>query len=217
MADIFHEVDEEVRREKLKQLWERYSLLIIGACVLIVVAIGAWRGYDWYVAREAAKAGARFEAAATLMEQGKTKEAEAAFADVAKSAPGGYPILARLREANALASTDKAAAVKAYDAVAQDGSVPAIFQDLASARAGLLLVDTAALADMQRRLEPLAESGRAFRHSARELLALSAWRNNDVTAAKKYLDEIAKDGETPAGVRARADVLNGLIAGTGKV
>ena len=216
MADIFHEVDEEVRRERLKQLWERYSLLIIAACVLIVAAIGGWRGYDWYVAREAAKAGARFEAAAALMEQGKTKEAEAAFADIAKSAPGGYPTLARLREANALASADKAAAVKAYEAIAQDGRVPAVFQDLASLRAGLLLVDTASLSDMQRRLEPLADSGRAFRHSARELLALSAWRNNDVTAAKKYLDEIAKDGETPAGVRGRADVLNGLIAGTGK-
>lgn len=216
MADIFHEVDEEVRRERLKQLWERYSLLIIALCVLIVVGIGAWRGYDWYVTREAAKAGARFEAAATLMEQGKTQEAEAAFAEIAKSAPGGYAILARLRQATALAATDKAAAVKTYDAIAQDGSVPAIFQDIASVRAGLLLVDTASLADMQRRLEPLAESGRAFRHSARDLLALSAWHNNDIAAAKKYLNQIAKDGETPAGVRARADVLNALIAGTGK-
>jgi hypothetical protein len=216
VADIFHEVDEEVRRERLKQLWDRYSLLIIAVCVLIVGGIAAWRAYDWYVAREAAKAGARFEAAVALMEQGKTKEAEAAFGEIAKSAPGGYPTLARLREANALGATDKDAAVKAYDAIARDGSVPAIFQDLASVRAGLLLVDTAGLADMQRRLEPLADSTRAFQHSARELLALSAWRNNDAGAAKKYLDEIAKDGETPAGVRARADVLSALIAGTGK-
>jgi len=216
VADIFHEVDEEVRRERLKQLWERYSLLIIVVCLLIVAAIGAWRGYDWYIAREAAKAGARFEAAVMLMEEGKTKEAEAAFADVAKSAPAGYQVLARLREANALALSDKDGAVKAYDAIAQDGSFAAVFQDLASVRAGLLLVDTASLGDMQRRLAPLSESNRGFRHSARELLALSAWRNNDAGAAKKYLDEIAKDGETPAGVRARADVLSALIAGSGK-
>ena len=216
MADIFHEVDEEVRRERLKQLWDRYSLLIIIVCLLIVAGIGGWRGYDWYIQREAAKAGARFEAAVMLMDQGKTKEAEAAFADVAKTAPGGYQILARLREANALALSDKDGAVKVYDAIAQDGSVAAALQDLASVRAGLLLVDTAALADMRRRLEPLADSSRAFRHSARELLALSAWRNTDASAAKKYLDEIAKDGETPAGVRARADVIGALIAGSGK-
>lgn len=216
MADIFREVDEEVRREKLKQLWDRYSLVIIAVCVLTVAAIGAWRGYEWYVAREAAKAGARFEAAVSLMEQNKTKEAEAAFAEIAKDAPAGYSLLARFREANALAASDKDAAVKAYDALASDGSVPPVFKDLASVRAGIVLVDTAPLSEMQRRLDPLAASDRSYRHSARELLALSAWRNNDTNAAKKYLDMIAKDLETPSGVRARADVLSALIAATGK-
>jgi hypothetical protein len=216
VADIFHEVDEEVRREKLKQLWDRYSLVIIAVCVLIVAAIGGWRGYEWYVAREAAKAGARFEAAVSLMEQNKTKEAEAAFAEIAKDAPGGYPILARFRQANALVATDHDAAVKAYDALAADGGVPLAFKDLASVRAGMVLVDSAPLSEMQRRLDPLAQSDRSFRHSARELLALAAWRNNDATAAKKYLDMIAKDLETPSGVRARADVLAALIASTGR-
>ena len=36
MADIFHEVDEEVRREQLKKLWERYSVYFIAAAVLFV-------------------------------------------------------------------------------------------------------------------------------------------------------------------------------------
>jgi hypothetical protein len=216
VADIFHEVDEEVRREKLKQLWERYSLAIIAACVLVVAAIGAWRGYDWYIARESARAGGRFEAAVSLMEQNKTKEAESAFAEIAKDAPGGYPVLARFREANALAVSDKDAAVKAYDALAGDGGVPPAFRDLASVRAGILLVDTAQSSEMQRRLDPLATSDRPFRHSARELLALSAWRNNDASAAKKYLDMMARDLETPSGVRARADVLTALIASTGR-
>jgi hypothetical protein len=216
VADIFHEVDEEVRREKLKQLWERYSLLIIAACVLIVVGIGAWRGYDWYVERQAAAAGARFEAAVALAEQGKSKEAEAAFAEIAKDAPGGYPILARFREANVIAASDKPGAVKLYDAIAQDHGVTQVFQDLAEVRAGLLLVDNAKLAEMQQRLDGLAQSDRAFRHSARELLALSAWHNNDVTSTKKYLEMMTKDAETPASVRARADVLAALVAATGR-
>jgi hypothetical protein len=216
VADIFREVDEEVRREKLKQLWERYSLLIIAACVLVVAGIGGWRGYQWYMERQAAAAGARFEAAVALSQEGKAKDAETAFADIAKDAPGGYRILARFREANALAASDKAGAVKLYDALAHDGSVAPVFQDLAAVRAGMLLVDDAKLPDMQQRLDALAQSDRAFRHSARELLALSAWHNNDVTGAKKYLDMMAKDAETPAGVRARADVLAALIAATGK-
>lgn len=216
MADIFHEVDEEVRRERLKQFWDRYSLFIIAACVLIVVGIGSWRGYEWYIERQAAIAGARFEAAVTLSEQGKTKEAETEFAKIAADAPGGYAVLAHFRAAAALGQSDKAGAVKAYDAIAQDGSLVQVWQDLAAVRAGLLLVDTAPLAEMQRRLVPLAQSDRAFRHSARELLALSAWHHNDVATAKKYLDMMAQDAETPPGVRSRADVLAALIAATGK-
>ena len=61
---------------------------------------------------------------------------------------------------------------------------------------------------MRRRLEPLAEPGRTFRHTARELLALSAWRNHDAAAARHYIDMIAADGETPAGhARARRRAL----------
>jgi hypothetical protein len=52
VSDIFSEVDEEVRRERLKKLWERYGGLLIAACVLVVVAVGGWRTYEWYQAKE---------------------------------------------------------------------------------------------------------------------------------------------------------------------
>jgi hypothetical protein len=48
------------------------------------------------------------------------------------------------------------------------------------------------------------------------MLALSAWRNHDFTAARRYLDMIAGDGDTPPGIRSRADVLSALIAADGK-
>jgi len=216
VADIFHEIDEEVRRERLAQIWQRYSILIIAACVLLIAGVGGWRGYVWYMAREAAAAGAQFEAAATLAEQGKTDEAQAAFAKIAAEAPGGYATLARFRAAAELAPSKRDEAVKAYDALAADAALSPLWQDLAAVRAALLLVDTAQLTDMQRRLEPLADSGRAYRHSARDLLALAAWRAKDAALAKKYLDMIAGDAETPPGIRSRADVLAALMAGNGK-
>jgi hypothetical protein len=216
VADIFHEVDEEVRREQLKKLWDRYSIYLVALAVLIVAAIGAWRGYEYWVAKRAAAAGAAFEAAGVLSEQGKYTEAEAAFAKVAADAPQGYRVLARMRAASALAQVKPADAIKAYDELSADASIGTTWQDLAAIRAGLLLVDTASLADMRRRLEPLAEPTRSFRHTARELLALSAWRSHDIPAARRYLDMIATDAESPIGTRARADVLSGLIAAEGK-
>lgn len=216
MADIFHEVDEEVRREQLKKLWDRYSIYLIALAVLIVAGMAAWRGYEYWVAKKAAAAGAEFEAAIALSEEGKRAEAEAAFAKVAAEAPAGYRVLARMRAAGALAQSKPADAVKAYDEISADASLGTIWQDLAAVRAGLLLVDTAPLVDMRRRLDPVAEPTRSFRHTARELLALSAWKNHDFAAARKYIDMIAGDAETPIGVRARADVLSALITADGK-
>ena len=68
MADIFHEVDEEVRRERLQRLWERYSFHIIAGAVLVIAVIGGWRGYEWYIDKQAAAAGAQFETAISLSE-----------------------------------------------------------------------------------------------------------------------------------------------------
>jgi hypothetical protein len=216
LADIFHEVDEEVRRERLKKLWDRYGIHAIALAVLVVAGIAAWRGYEYWVAKRAAAAGAAFEAALALNEQGKFAEAEAALAKIAAEAPAGYRLLARMRAAAALAQIKPADAVKAYDELSADASLGAIWQDLAAVRAGMLLVDTASLADMRRRLDPAAEPARSVRHTARELLALSAWRNHDLTAARRYLDMITADAESPVGTRARAEVLSGMIATEGK-
>ena len=216
MADIFHEVDEEVRRERLQKLWDRYSIYIIALAVLIVAGIGGWRGYEWWIAKQAAAAGAKFETALTLSEQGKHSEAEATFAKIAAEAPAGYRVLARFRAAAELAQTKPADAVTAFDKIAADGSLGQTLQDLASLRAGMLLVDSAPLAEMKKRLDPIAEAGRSFRSSAREMLALSAWHNHDFTMARHYIDMMANDAETPPGTRARAEVLSALIAAGGK-
>jgi len=216
VTDIFQEVDEEVRREQLKKLWERYGSYIIAACLLVIVAVGAWRGYEWWETKKAAEAGAAFEQAVTLAESGKQQEAEAAFAKLAVDGSAGYRVLARLREAAELARTDRKAAVNAYDEIAADRSVGQVIQDLAALRAAFLLVDSASYADMRGRLEPQTGSERTFRHSARELLALSAWKQGDVGAARQWTDMIMTDPQTPSGTRSRAEILSELVIAGGK-
>lgn len=216
MSDIFSEVDDEVRRERLQQLWDKYSIVIIAVAVLIVAGIGGWRGYEYWVAQKAAVAGAAFESAITLSEQGKHAEAQAAFAKVATEAPQGYAVLARFRAAAEFAQVKSEDAVKAYDALAADKSLGSNWQDLAALRAGLLLVDSVPFADLRTRLEPLTEPTRVYRHSARELLALSAWRAGDATAARRYVNLIASDAETPPGARTRIEALSALLAADGK-
>ena len=216
MSDIFREVDEEVRREQLKKLWERYSIFIIAAAVLFVAGIAAWRGYDYLEGKKAAEAGARFENALTLSEQGKHAEAEAEFAKLSKESTSGYRTLSRFAEAGQLAQRDPKAAIAAYDALAADNTLPLLQRDLAAIRAGLLMADNSPYAEVQRRLEPLTAADRPFRHTARELLAFSAWRGGDAAAARRWYDMMITDSDTPASTRSRVEVLIALMPEQGK-
>jgi hypothetical protein len=216
VSDIFDEVDEAVRRERLIKLWERYGNLMIAVAVIIVIGVGAWRGYDYWETKKAADYGAQFTAAAILSEQGKHAEAEQAFARIAAEGNAGYRVLARLREAEELAERDPKAAVAAYDDIAASSATRQPLQDFAALRAGMLLADTAPLAELTRRLEPLAGPGAPFRHTAREILAFAAWKAGDTAAMRKWMQLIRDDPETPPQVRERIDVLTAVAGETSK-
>jgi hypothetical protein len=211
VSELFDEVDEEVRRDQLKKLWDQYSIYIIALAILIIAGVGGWRGYQYLEAKKAAEAGAAFDKAAELAEQNKHTEAEAAFADLAAKAPYGYRVLSRLRVAAEVAARDKPAAAKMFDDIAADTSIGASERDVARIRAAQLLMETTTYPNMLQRLEPATAQGATFRHTARELLALSAWRANDATATRQWLDMIANDGDTPPGLRSRAEALQALL------
>ena len=211
MSELFDEVDEEVRREQLKKLWEKYSIFIIAAALLVVAAVGGYRFYRYTEAQKAAEAGDAFSKAAELSEQNKHSEAETAFTNLAAKAPSGYRMLARLRAAGEAADRDPKAAAKMFDDIAADRSVGTVEQALARIRAAGLLLDTASYNDVQQRLQSDAAPDATFRHAARELLALSAYRANDATAARKWLDMIEADNDTPPSLRSRAEALQALL------
>lgn len=212
MADIFHEIDEDLRRERFSRLWSRYGIYIIALAALIVVGVAGWRGYEWWKLQQDQAAGARFEAALQLAAQGKTAEAEAAFAEIAKDAPSGYRTLARFRAATELAATDPKAAIAAYDALSTDASIGSLMQDAASVRAGLLMVDTAPLAEIEQRIKPLDTPEGAFRFSAREIIGLAQYKAGEFKAAADSFTSILNDGQTPPGLRQRAELLRTLAS-----
>jgi hypothetical protein len=211
VTELFDEVDEEVRRDQLKKLWDKYSLYFIALALLIIAGVGGWRGYEYLEAKKAAEAGDAFNKAVELSDQNKHAEAEAAFADLAAKAPSGYRMLARFRAAAEAANRDPQAAAKLFDDIAADRSVGSEQQELARIRAAGLLLDSASYQTMLQRLEPSTGPGATYRHVARELLALSAWRGNDAAATRQWLDMIALDAETPASMRSRAEALQALL------
>jgi hypothetical protein len=205
LADIFDEIEEDLRKERAKKLWDRYGWIVLVAAGAIVLGIAGWRGWQWYQHREAAAAANRFLAAASAADRGEPAAAAEAFAALSAEAPAGYRLLARLREAGAKARLGQAEeAVALYDSVAADSAAPPLYRDLAALLSVLHQADRGdprALAD---RLAPLAAEGAPFRHSAQELQAVLAERRGDRAEARRLLEALSQDRSAPEGVRRRA-------------
>lgn len=214
---FIREVDEELRQDRAKAFWRRYGAWIIAGAVAIVLGTIAASLYQNWVQGKADASGDAFLQALTLVEQDQKEEALAALSDLEAEGYGAYPVLARLRKATLQAQDgDVPAAVEAFDAVAADGSVPAVIRDIARIRAAYLLVDHGSREDVSSRVESLTGDANPFRHSAREALGLAAYKAGDHENAGRLFQQITADGEAPLNVRERAGLMADLLRGLGE-
>lgn len=212
-TDTFvREVQEEMRRERLAQLWDRFGAIAIGLAALLVIGVGGYKYAEYRSLNARESASKAFEAATRLASAGKAQEAQQAFETLVKSAPEGYGTLARLRVAGALAEENKRdEAVVAYDAVVKDGSADVLLRDFAAVQAALLRVDTADWTEMQNRLKDLINDGNAWRASARELLGLAAMKAGNPDEARKAFEQILGDSSATPATAQRAQVMMTIL------
>jgi hypothetical protein len=206
---LFREVDEEVRQEQIKKLWDKYGNYFTALCILIVLAVAGFKGWQYWQLRQAEEAARAYEAAVTLLTEGKHAEADAAFAAIGHS---GYGKVAALRRAESLVAQGKTdEAVAAYDALAADSSADQAVRDLARMRAAYALVDKLPPAELISRIGSFDNDQSPWRAAAREVFALSAYRTGDLAMADRYLNALIADITTPRGVRQRARIMLDLI------
>ncbi|WP_020178976.1 tetratricopeptide repeat protein [Methylopila sp. M107] len=211
MADIFQEVQEDLRRDRLKAFWDRYGTLLLVVGLLIVAGVGGWRGYQYLQARAAATAGDQYQAATKLSTEGKADEARAAFGEIGSKGPTGYQTVARLREADEAAKKDKAAALKLYQAIANDPAADPLLKDAARIRGAYVAVDAGKPEDVRALVEPIAAKDGAWRSLAREALGLAAFKAGDMAEARRQLEAVVSDPEAVGNVRQRADLMLAVL------
>jgi len=206
---LFREVDEEVRQEQFKKLWERFGNYAVALCFVVVAGVAGLKGWQyWQVKQSEAAAQVYFEAV-KLAGEGKAEEAAAQFAKVTHA---GYGQLARIREAGVLAGQGKIEdAVKIYDAVAADAAADPALRDLARIRAGYVLADTMTPDQLLSRLGSLDRDDNPWRHAAREIFGIAAFRTGDYSMADRYMNAIFADPRAPAALRQRAQAMIQLL------
>jgi hypothetical protein len=213
MSDIFHEVDEEVRRDKAAEFWKKHQNLILAGAALIVLAAAGFRYWQYERERNQQAAGDQFQQALAALEGGKLDEAKAGFDKIAAEGPSGYRALAQMAAAGAKAQGDPQGAAAAFDAVSGDAAIDPLFRDAARLRAGLLRVDIPGEEQKgEAALTALSGGDGPFRRLAQLDLAAQALTRNDYDDAAKQLDLVLGDPEVSPDERQMASRWLGLVA-----
>jgi hypothetical protein len=217
MVDLLDEIQEDIRRDRMKALWEKFGGLVILVAILIVVGTGGWRFYDYWTQSARDSSGDRFLQALTFAGEGDFEQARTELETLIADGEGNYPLLAKFRLANLYSGqeqNDKAA--ETFAELATDPDLPERLQDLAFLRAAYLQLDGGLEEATIKRLNTLAEGDSPFRHSAREILALQAYEQKNWDEAETRYQRLAFDLGTPQTLRVRArlalDVIGGYIA-----
>ncbi len=184
---LFREVDEEVRREEIENIWKKYGTWILALSLGVILAVGGFKGWQYWQKQQAESGGAAYFEAVKLARDGKQVEADKLFAGLEKSHVS-YGLLGKFKQAAALVkSGDAKGAVTAYDAIAGQTNVPSTLKQLAQIKAAYLAADSASLKDMQARVSSFETATSPWRNSARELLAIAAFRGGEYQLADRKL------------------------------
>lgn len=210
---LLREVDEELRREQMEKLWERYGIYVIAVALVIVAVVAGKQLWDWRQ-RALAEAGGRgYEAAVALIEAGKSDEADKALNEIIASGHKGYKSLAELHQAGReLKAGNTKNALAIFEALSTAGGVDATLRAFARIQAASLRLGEADFTEMQNRLNDLVDGTTPWRIPARELLGTAAFRAGKLSEARTMLTPLLIDPATPESTQKRVGVLLGSIA-----
>ncbi len=205
MADIFKEVDDDLRRDNLEKLWKKYGFQIIGLAAAVVLGVAGVQGWQAYDLDQRGKLSDRYGVALELTQGGETAAGLDAMIDLSEASGNGYAGLAAFEEARLrVESGDTGGAIEVWDRIAEGSGLGPGFKEAATLFSVLHQIDNGNPAALRARLQPLATDSHPFRFTARELLAMIALGEGDTTAARALYTKISDDLEAPAGLRQRA-------------
>jgi len=150
MADIFDEIDEELKKDRAQLLWARYGKYVISACVVVILAVGSHQGYGIYSANQIEKAADLYHSSL------KADDVVSSLNNNVNELTDGYKMLARFQIAAAEAEAgDYAAAQASYIALAEDKSIEPLYQQFAQLLSVMNAPADTSAQSLQERLAPL--------------------------------------------------------------
>ena len=209
MADIFHEVEEELRKDKYNELLRKWGPLALAAALAVILGAAGWQAWGYWQTSQAHAMADRYVAAVALIENEQLSDADLALQQMSEEASNGYAGLALMQRGEmALQAGDNESAGYLFEQAAEEFATLA-FSDLARVKAGMALFDILSINDLEIRLSETMQPERPYRLLAMEVIAAKAFADGDMDRALLDYEAIANDLDAlgmPISQRAQAAV-----------
>lgn len=212
-VELFHEIEEDVRLESLKRLWQRYRFPILAAVIGAVVSAAAIFGWRWVVKNRSETAVLSYLNAGVDSQKSLDQKGLAFLENEIKTQKGGVLVLSQFRlaaEKSALGELEKATAL--YGEIVNNTSVPFDLRAFAAVRSAYILVDTKTPQELKALLSDYDRPDLKWRFFVREVAALSAYRLGQYDVARKELEANMAEPDLPVAMRQRHQLFLDVLA-----
>ena len=206
ITDTFvREVDENLRRDQLRDIAKKYSGWMITGLLLFLVAAGGFIYWQNYRQQQAEKQVETLSEVFTDIGSGNDKTVPKTLADLGKSGSKAVRASAMFASAAlALQQSDVKLAIAKYKEIADDSSLPQAYRDAALIRQTALEFDSLKPEDVISRLEGLAKPGNPWFGSAGEMTAVALIKQGKKLEAGRLFAAMARDRQVSEAIRARS-------------
>lgn len=202
---FLREVDEELRRDELANVWRRYGRWLVVAVLAGLAAFGGWLYWQHYQQQRSSADGEKLLAAYDQLAANKDAQAAPALADLAASRSPGYRAVAKFSQADVLLKkNDLKGAAARFAEIAADKSIAQPFRDLALIRQTTAEYDSLKPQVVVERLRLLAQKGNPWFGSAGELVGAAYLQMNRRELAHTLFTQMSTDEGVPESIRQRA-------------
>ena len=201
------EVNEELRRQQLKSIWDRFGVYIIGFAVLIILSVGGNEIINHLNNRVSQRESNAFDNALNLIEKGNDSAGLDQLIELTEGKTG-YKGLALFRlSSESLTNGNYQEAVEYLKKASLDKTLTNNLRVFAKIKAGLILVDNGSFSEVDVLLKEVIENGGPFSFHAKEILALALIKNGRDLEAQEIFQEIANDASAPPVLARRAEIF----------
>lgn len=198
MPDIFEEVDEALKKEKLEKIWEDYKTTIIACIAILIIGTGAGSAYhNWNNSRNATET-------AKLLAALDADNTDQALLGAVEKTRSNHKAIGLLNAASILKEDNKnEEATKLYAELIETRGAPKTLRDLAR-----ILYSQNGGKDALSTLKPLlSDSKSPWQWHAKIEAATSEAKQGNYDAALDYLRGFKEETNLPASLKQRGDAL----------